>query len=202
MHISEGVLDIKWCVGGYVAAAPLVGYALKKLHQEDIPKVSVVGAAFFAASLIHFRVGISSVHLTLIGLTGLMLGIHSVLAILAGLFFQAVIFQHGGLTTLGINTVTMGAAALIVHGFFILLPKKWRERNLLLSLTGGILSGVGVIVAAGLVALVIYLSSREYAGMAVVFTVANAILAGVEGIAGFFVVSQILRVKPELITRP
>ncbi len=200
MHISEGVLSLKWCAAGYTAAAPLAGYALYKTRQEDIPKIAVMSAAFFASSLVHFNVGITSVHLTLIGLTGIVLGVHSVLAILSGLLFQAVMFQHGGLSTLGINTVTMGGTSLAVYGVFRLLRSPLKNRPVLLSLTGGILSGAGVISAALAVAGIIVLAEHEFAGISAVFTLGNGIVALIESAAGTLIIRQLLRVKPELIT--
>nr|WP_315988444.1 energy-coupling factor ABC transporter permease [Desulforamulus aquiferis] len=54
----------------------------------------------------------------MIGLMGAILGCYAFPAILIGLFFQAVLFQHGGLTTLGINASVMGISALLAHHIF------------------------------------------------------------------------------------
>lgn len=202
MHISEGILEAQWCIAGYAAAAPLAGYALKKLDRSEIPKVSVMGAAFFTASLLHFPVGFaSSVHLTLIGLTGIILGAQAVLAILTGLFFQAVMFQHGGLTTLGLNTFTMGTAALLCRGLFLCLRRiaNGNGKRRFLSAAGGFISGLGVLFAALLVSAVLWISTSEYAGIAAIFSAANGGIAIIEGLAALFVVDQILRIKPDLL---
>jgi cobalt/nickel transport system permease protein len=47
------------------------------------------------------------------GLLGALLGYFAFPAILIGLFFQAMLFQHGGLTTLGVNAMIMGFPAII-----------------------------------------------------------------------------------------
>ena len=44
MHISEGVLDSKVIIGGYVVAAGLTALALKRVRRDDIPKIAVMGA--------------------------------------------------------------------------------------------------------------------------------------------------------------
>ena len=69
--------------------------------REGVPKASLLTAAFFVASWIHIPVPPTSVHLVLNGLVGAALGYYAFPAILIGLFFQAVMFQHGGLTTPG-----------------------------------------------------------------------------------------------------
>jgi cobalt/nickel transport system permease protein len=199
MHISEGVLDARICIGGYAVAAGLTALALRKIRREDIPKISVMGAFFFVSSLIHFKVGISSVHLTLVGLLGIVLGFPSVLALLVGLFFQAVMFQHGGLSTLGVNTTVFAVGALLVYGGFSLFVRKVGKRSILISLVGGILSALGVLVAALMVILIIRLSGEELVEMSFVFSVSHSVLAVVEGVITFFLVQQILRIKPEIL---
>ena len=61
-------------------------------------------AAFFVASLIHVSIGPTSVHLLLNGLLGVIVGRRAPLAVLLGLTLQAVLFGHGGFTTIGVNT--------------------------------------------------------------------------------------------------
>jgi cobalt/nickel transport system permease protein len=115
MHISEGVLSTPVIIGGYAVSAGLTAAALKRVRRHEIPKIAIMGAAFFVSSLLHFKVGITSVHLTLAGLVGIVLGPPAVLALLAGLFFQAVMFQHGGLSTLGVNTVIFAVPAMLAY---------------------------------------------------------------------------------------
>ena len=110
MHIPDGVLPVSVTAGGYAATVAITWYSVHKINQkenprEDIPKAALLAAAFFVASLIHIPVPPTSVHLVLSGLLGVTLGYFAFPAILIGLFFQAVMFQHGGLTTLGINAV-------------------------------------------------------------------------------------------------
>jgi cobalt/nickel transport system permease protein len=58
------------------------------------------------------------VHLILNGLLGVVLGYFAFPAILIGLFFQALVIGHGGLTTLGVNAAMMGIPALVAYHIF------------------------------------------------------------------------------------
>ena len=123
MHIPDGILPVHVTAAGYAVTAAATWYSVRKINQKEnprknVPKASLLTAAFFVASWIHIPVPPTSVHLVLNGLLGAMLGYFAFPAILIGLFFQAVMFQHGGLTTLGINAVVMGVPAIIAHYIF------------------------------------------------------------------------------------
>ena len=74
MHVSEGILDAPVLLAGAVVAAAGTAIGLRRLKAETVPRVGVMAAAFFVASLVHVPVGGSSVHLVLNGLAGLLLG--------------------------------------------------------------------------------------------------------------------------------
>lgn len=112
MHIAEGVLSAPVILSGAALSIGAVGYGLRKLPQDNLILAGLVGAAFFVASLIHVPVGFSSAHLILNGLVGIVLGWAAYPVIFVALLLQAVLFMFGGLTTLGVNTFTMGTGAL------------------------------------------------------------------------------------------
>ncbi len=72
----------------------------------------MLAAAFFVASLIHVPIGPSNVHLILNGIVGLLLGWAAFPAILIALVLQAMLFQYGGISTLGVNTIIMALPAV------------------------------------------------------------------------------------------
>ncbi|HLQ45692.1 MAG TPA: energy-coupling factor ABC transporter permease, partial [Planctomycetaceae bacterium] len=78
-------------------------------------------AAFFVASLCHVNLRVTSVHLLLNGLVGVVLGRRAALAIPVGLFLQVVLFQHGGYSTLGVNSCVMTIPALLAGTLFAFL---------------------------------------------------------------------------------
>lgn len=199
MHISEGILDISVCAGGYALAAGLTAYALKKTDRDKIPAIAVMGAAFFTASLIHFKVGVTSVHLTLLGLTALILGNSSLLAILSGMFFQAVMFQHGGISSLGVNSVVMMLPALTIQYFFRILTVKKQNKPLYVSVVAGVLTFFAIIWATVMVVLILIFSGEELAGIAVLFSISNSVLALVEGLMTGVIIHRLIKIKPEMI---
>ncbi len=101
---------------GAGAALAVAGLAigLRTMDYEKLPEVAVLSSVFFIASLIHVPVGVSSAHLILNGISGVLLGWLAFPAIFVGLALQAVLFEFGGLTTLGVNTFNMAFPAVIV----------------------------------------------------------------------------------------
>lgn len=122
-HISDAFLTPAWTVGGFLAAGVLALVGAWRIREEEIAQTAVLTAAFFVASLIHVRVGPTSVHLLLNGLLGVILGRRALLAVPVGLFLQAVLLQHGGYTTLGINSCIMGIPALAAWQLFGVLQR-------------------------------------------------------------------------------
>jgi cobalt/nickel transport system permease protein len=114
VHISAGVLQWPWLVAGFVIAALLIlAGSIHLPEDEDMAITAVFTAVFFVASLIHIRVGPTSVHLLMNGLVGVTLGRRACLAIPVGLFLQAALLGHGDISTLGVNTCILAAPALI-----------------------------------------------------------------------------------------
>ncbi len=199
MHISEGILPMSICLAGYVGTVALTALGLKKTEQENIPAVAVMGAAFFTASLIHFRIGVTSVHLTLLGLTAIILGVKAIPAILAGLFFQAVLFQHGGISTLGVNAMIMMTSALFCHYSFTLLIKGKHNKSLYISFVAGGVTLLTVLLATVMTSSLLILSGDEFKGLALLFSVSNGTLALIEGVLTGIIINRLLKIKPEMV---
>ncbi len=122
VHLADGFLTWPWLLGGFLLAAGLVALAFP-LRDEDIPRTALLTAVFFVASLLHVKVGPTSVHLLLNGMVGVLLGRRAGLAIVLGLLLQAALLGHGGFTTLGVNTVVLTVPALVAGGLFALLNR-------------------------------------------------------------------------------
>ena len=133
--------------GGAVIAAAGTALGLRRLEYERVPQVAMLSAVFFVASLIHVPVGVTSVHLVLNGLMGLVLGWAAFPAILVALFLQVLFFSFGGLTTLGVNTVIMALPAVAVYCLF---HRAVRCRHETAALGAGFLAGAVAIVFAAL----------------------------------------------------
>ena len=119
VHISDGVLDSTFCLFGWLPALLLVAFGCWRISDTEIPRIGVMTAAFFVASQIHLPIaGVSSAHLLLNGLMGVILGRRAIVAIAVGLFLQALLFGHGGLTVLGVN-ITVYTIPAMAAGFCV-----------------------------------------------------------------------------------
>ena len=123
MHIPDGIVPAQVCIAGYGLTGLCTWYSLRQINRQGdpsskIPKASLLTAAFFVASSIYIPIPPSSVHLVLNGLLGVVLGYFAFPAILIGLFLQALVVGHGGLTTLGVNASMMGIPALLAYHIF------------------------------------------------------------------------------------
>ncbi len=197
MHISEGVLAAPVLIAGAAICIGGTAIGLKKINQDDIPKVGVLTAVFFVASLVHVPLGPSSVHLILNGLIGLVLGWAAFPALLVALFFQAIFFQFGGLTVLGVNTVNMALPGIIVY---YLCSGMVHSDNHLLNIAGGFVAGAGAVAGAGiLVAISLYMSGQAFLGAAKTVLLAHVPIMIIEGFITVFVISFIKKVRPEIL---
>jgi cobalt/nickel transport system permease protein len=118
MHISEGVLSAPVLGAGAALTAVGMAVGLKKLDYDRLPQTAILAAGFFVASLVHVPIGPVSAHLVLNGLLGIILGWAAFPAIFVGLVLQAVLFQFGGLTSLGVNTFSMAFSAMVSYWVF------------------------------------------------------------------------------------
>ena len=199
MHISEGILP--WPVlaagAGLAAAGTFVG--LKKLDYEHVPRVGVMAAAFFVVSLIHVPLPGTSVHLIGNGLAGLILGWQAFPAILVGLFLQALLFQFGGFTTLGVNTLDMALPAVLVGIAFRPLVSS-RSGSLIRIYSGGFLAGfLAVLMAGVLTALALTLAGNEFSLQAKIIFVAHIPIMIIEGIICALCIGFLWNMKPEIL---
>lgn len=210
MHIPDGILPLSVCAAGYAVTGATTWYSLRKINQQEdpqanIPKAALLASAFFVASWIHIPVPPVSVHLILNGMMGVVLGWYAFPAILIGLFFQAIMFNHGGLTTLGVNAAMMGIPALLAYGVFQLRYKFGPDspRNLaIFSFLGGAL-GLGLAAAIAFPTLIYTIpgnidAAAEQASIAALM-IAHVPLIFIEGFFTAMLVSFLYRVKPELI---
>ncbi|MDA3786018.1 MAG: energy-coupling factor ABC transporter permease, partial [Deltaproteobacteria bacterium] len=118
MHLAEGILSGPILLGGAVLAVAGTAIGLKKIDQERIMTTALLGAAFFVATLVHVPVGPGSAHLLLNGLMALILGWGCFPAILVALVLQALFFQFGGFTVLGVIVVVIAGSGLLGSCFF------------------------------------------------------------------------------------
>ncbi|WP_017729304.1 CbiM family transporter [Halalkalibacterium ligniniphilum] len=200
MHLSDGVLSFPVVVTTSVVAGALVVYSIRGIKEREIPQISLMTAAFFVLSLISIPIGPSSVHPILCGLLGLVLGKRSPLAIFVGLLLQALLFQHGGITTLGANIVMLSIPAMICHYLFIKATKRSQAR---VQFIAAVCGGIGVIGAVFLLTLLLALTSSFYTdGMLSVvriLIIGHLPLVIIEALLTGFIVATIVKIRPAII---
>ncbi|WP_305046543.1 cobalt transporter CbiM [Geoalkalibacter sp.] len=196
MHISDGVLPVGVALAGGAASLAVAAWSARRIRGEDLPKVAVVTASFFVASLLHVPLGPTSVHLLIPGLVGVLLGSASFLAIALGLLLQSLLFQFGGLTALGANALMMGLPALACGWLFQRLQGQGRKRRMLV---GGLAGGLGTVFSALILALLLSLGGEDFFGVARLALLAHVPVVGIEGLVSAFTVSFLCKVKPELL---
>lgn len=199
MHISDGVLPVTVSLGTYVASAGILIWSLRRTRPDDLPKVAVMTAAFFVASLIHLPFGPTSVHLLIPGLIGALLGPSAFLAIGLGLVLQCLLFQFGGLTAIGANLLMMGLPALLAGWIFYHFKGDTRRRRILI---GALCGGGATVFSALLLALLLVTGGEDFWGVAKLALAAHVPVLLVEAGVSAMVVSFLLKVKPELLEIP
>jgi cobalt/nickel transport system permease protein len=209
MHIPDGMVPGEVCAAGFASTALLTWFSLgkvKKLYPDParmISRASVMAAAFFVVSWIHIPLPPVSVHPILAGLIGILLGWLSIPTILIGLFFQAAMFGHGGFTTLGLNTLTMGGAALLSWFLYRGLSRGNSAGGMMAA---GFTAGfMGVMIAAVSTALILILTIPSYIDPAaeragiLTMVVSHLPLAVAEGIFTAMIAAYLKKTSPEML---
>lgn len=196
MHISEGVLSWPVLASGAALAAAGTAVGLKKLDYDRIAQAGILSASFFVASLVHVPIGPSSVHLILNGVVGLLLGWAAVPAIVVALFLQAVLFQYGGITTLGVNTVIMAGPAVICYLVFAPMISKKPRITFLAAFAVGFFS---VLLGGIIVGLALMFTEKNFFEVAALVIAAHIPIMIIEGFVTAFCVSFLKKVQPSLL---
>ncbi|BEV71940.1 MULTISPECIES: energy-coupling factor ABC transporter permease [unclassified Paludibacterium] len=149
MHIEDGILSPQACAVWYAATAVFVVpgiYQIKRKVQENLsykPFLAMIGVAVFVISAMHLPVPVtgSCSHPCATALAAILVGpwASAVISTIV-LFFQAIFLGHGGITTIGANTFSMGIAGAL-SGY--VLWKSLRALNCPLWLAAGLAGVVG-----------------------------------------------------------
>lgn len=195
MHISEGILSGPVLISGIALAAGGTAIGLKRLNYDRIPRAGILSAAFFVASLIHVPIGPSSVHLILNGLVGLILGWGAFPVILVALALQGLLFQFGGITTLGVNTAVMAFPAVV--GYYLFGPLVRKPLQIALPAAFGC-AALSVFLGAVLVGLALTFTEKNFLKVSAMVAAAHIPVMIIEGIITAFCVAFLKKVYPEI----
>ncbi len=207
----EGFLPLKWVVFWYAVSAPFIIYGVWKLkkvvgeHPESKPMLAVAGAfAFILSSLKIPSVTGSSSHPTGTGFAAIIFGpaITSVMSAIV-LLYQALLLAHGGITTLGANTFSMG-----IVGPFV----AYSVYKSLRSIAG---FNIAVFAASALGDMATYVTTsiqlalafpapvggvmKSFIGFSGIFTLTQLPLAIIEGLVTMLLFRYLLELKPDVL---
>jgi cobalt/nickel transport system permease protein len=196
MHISEGVLSGPVLISGGALAAAGTAIGLKKLDYDRIAQAGILSAAFFVASLIHVPVGPANAHLILNGLVGLLLGWAAFPAILVALVLQAMLFQFGGITALGVNTIIMALPAVLCY--FVCSPFLHKKSSLALAaaFACGFLS---VALSAVILGLALLFTEENFLEVSAIVIAAHIPVMIIEGLVTAMCVAFLKKVQPNML---
>ncbi|SIO29498.1 cobalt transporter CbiM [Halodesulfovibrio marinisediminis] len=195
MHIAEGVLPPVILASSAALTAAGVCIGLKKLNYDRIMTTAILSAAFFVASLIHIPIGPVSGHLILNGLLGLMLGWVAFPAILVALTLQAILFQFGGLTTLGVNTLNMALSPVIC--FYVFRPMLSRG-TFSLRMAAFLCGMSAVALSAVLTSGTLALGGDNFLNSAKILLLSSVPVMIIEGLITAIVVGFLAKVAPQI----
>lgn len=192
MHVSDGILPVEVCIAGYALAVGAAALCSRRLETEEVPRMGILAAATFVASLVNVPVAGVSIHFGLFGLVGVLLGLRAVPVIFAVLLLQTFLFQHGGFLSLGVNVANMASGALLAAaaGRFLPGPVWFRA---------AVAGFLGIFVPA-----LLLLAEFQLAGYGRSLLLLAAVYAAVAAIEGAFtsaVAAFLERAKPALLSR-
>jgi cobalt/nickel transport system permease protein len=196
VHLADGVLADPWWVGGFAGMALLLVPAMWRVREAEVPRIGVLTATFFAASSPHIPFLVSGVHLILNGLVGVVLGRRAPLAVVVGLVLQALLINHGGKTTIGINTCILAIPAVVAGWLYPLL----RRVRVPVFARGFVLGSGAVAGAVGLNFVVLLFGGKDdWETLAKLVLLAHVPIVVIEGFILGVVVQYLEKVKPEML---
>lgn len=213
MHIAEGMLPAKWALTYYGIAGIFVAKGIQEYRtlSKDAPIIKqltgVMTAAVFLISLLPIPVPLisgSSSHPGGTPLAAILMGPYLVTPMsLVALLFQALFLAHGGLTTLGANTLTL---AVFGGGTAYLVFKGARKFNLSLGLAAGLAGFLGdIAIYAGTsaqMALAIHGNQSVgtvFSSLFIAFIPTQVPLAILEGVFTGMVINYIAKMRPDIL---
>jgi cobalt/nickel transport system permease protein len=214
MHLAEGMLPFAQSVGWTAVAVPALIWSVRAEQRVRATEASSsvlmagVTSLLFAATLLPLPVPVvgATSHICLTPVLALVVGVRRILwPTFFVLLLQAVFFAHGGLTTLGVNTITLGfIGPLTAVGLWILLQRLGAKNTLGL----GIACGAGGLVVYVVDALVLAAALADvadpmttFSGVLVGFAPVQIPLAILESFASVGIIRLLMRRRPGLLPK-
>ncbi len=204
MHIPSGFLEPQVWVPLTGVTAAGVGYALKKsgdfVDERKTPVMGVMAAFIFAAQMVNFPVfSGTSGHLMGAALATAILGMWpGVVVMTSVVLVQALLFQDGGLDTLGANVFNMCVLGCILSGIVIDAGTKLGKRAFYPSVA--VASWLSVVGASAACAVQLWVSGTSPIQIVLpAMTAVHAVIGVFEAIITIAALRFIVSVNPKII---
>lgn len=212
MHLAEGVLPLVQALAWGTVALPIVGWSLRgeaSVRQDKRSSSALMAGAtslLFAATLLPLPVPVvgATSHICLTPVLALIVGLRQIIwPTFFVLLLQAIFFAHGGITTLGVNTITLGLLGPLAA---VALWTAFRKL--------GVNSVFGLALACGLGGLTVYMADAIVLALALAdvsppfitfgtallgFAPVQVPLAVVEAIVSVGIVKVLAHRRPDLL---
>jgi len=197
MHIPDGFLEPKILISTDIISLAVVFLGLKKLKNIDVNRIPLMGvlASFvFVLQILAFPViGGTSVHLEGVVLTAILLGpFSSSLIVFCVLLMQALLFQHGGILSLGANFLNIGIVGSFL-GYYI-----WKIKPT--KIFASFATFITILISATLCSFELYLSNRFVLSVGLPTMLFSHLVAGIiEAVFVYGILSFIEKLEPQIL---
>lgn len=215
MHLAEGVLPLTQAVAWSALAAPFVAWSIRGEHRarRDAPSSSFIMAGatslLFAVTLFPLPVPVvgATSHICLTPVLALVVGARRIVwPTCFVLLLQAVFFAHGGLTTLGVNTMTLGVLGPLCSVVLWAVLRRLGANGVVGVGLACALGGASVYVADAVVLAValadVTAPATTFGAVVLGFAPVQIPLAVLEGVASAGIVRLLATRRPDLLPTP
>ena len=212
MHLAEGMLPLEHAVGWTAAACPVLLWSLKaeQRARQESQSASVIMAGatslLFAATLLPVPVPVAGAtsHMCLTPALALIVGLRRMVwPAFFVLLLQAVFFAHGGLTTLGVNALSLGLLGPMVSVGLWALFRKLGLGNAIGLATACGAGGVSVYIADAMVLAAALSELSEpmttFMGVVIGFAPVQLPLAVLEAVVSLGIIRVLATRRPDLV---
>ncbi|MCD4843964.1 MAG: energy-coupling factor ABC transporter permease [Methanosarcinales archaeon] len=212
MHISDGILSLQWNAIWYVIALIFIAFGIREIKQrtsEDpsyMPLLALMGSAIFVIAVWHIPVPVTGSCSHPIGtpMSAIIIGPFATVILSTIALILHIFLAHGGITSLGANTFSMGIVGTFVGlGTFLLFRKVGASIWLSAGFAGFIGSVMTYITTAFELAISLNPDSffQQWIIYSLGFIPTQLPLAIAEFIFTAAIVKYIVDAKPEIIKR-
>ncbi|MGB9801748.1 MAG: cobalt transporter CbiM [Arcobacter sp.] len=195
MHIADGVLTLESTVVVSAISLVCLYISIKSIKDEKITLAAAMSAMFFIATFIHIPLGVTQIHLVLIGVIGILIGWMSFISIFIALVLQALLLGYGGVVSLGVNLFVMGMPAIIVYYLYNMEITNKLNEKVKFFLVGFL----GTFFATLFLAIILLFSKPEYEYASYTIFIVDSGAMLIEGIISMFLLQFIKKTYPKIL---